>query len=47
MTKLRRRMIEDMVVRGVAVRTRESYLAAVTGLAKQWGNHIHQREGFL
>ena len=34
MTELRRRMDEDMVVRGMADRTRETYLAAVTGLAK-------------
>ena len=34
MTDLRRRMDDDMVVRGMAVRTRETYLAAVTGLAK-------------
>ena len=33
MTALRRRMDDDMVVRGMAVRTRETYLAAVTGLA--------------
>jgi site-specific recombinase XerD len=29
-------MDEDMVVRGMAARTRESYLAAVTGLAKHY-----------
>lgn len=34
MSELRRRMDDDMVVRGMAVRTRETYLAAVTGLAK-------------
>src|ERR1700675_1215750 len=34
MTELRRRMDDDMVVRGMAERTRETYLAAVTGLAK-------------
>ena len=34
MTELRRRMDEDMIVRGMADRTRETYLAAVTGLAK-------------
>lgn len=33
MTELRRRMDEDMVVRGMAARTRETYLWAVTGLA--------------
>ena len=36
MTDLRRRMDEDMVVRGMAERTRETYLAAVTGLAKYY-----------
>ena len=36
MTELRRRMDEDMVVRGMAARTRETYLAAVTGLAKHY-----------
>jgi hypothetical protein len=34
MTELRRRMDDDMVVRGMAVRTREADMAAVTGLAK-------------
>jgi site-specific recombinase XerD len=34
MTELRRRMDEAMIVRGMADRTRESYLWAVTGLAK-------------
>ena len=34
MTELRRRMDEDMVVRGLADRTRETYLWAVTGLAR-------------
>ena len=33
MTELRRRMDEDMIVRGFADRTREAYLWAVTGLA--------------
>ena len=33
MTELRRRMDDDMVVRGMAGRTREAYLGAVTGLA--------------
>ncbi|HEY5618970.1 MAG TPA: site-specific integrase [Vicinamibacterales bacterium] len=36
MTELRRRMDDDMVVRGMAERTRETYLAAVTGLAKHY-----------
>jgi len=36
MTELRRRMDDDMIVRGLAARTRESYLAAVTGLAKHY-----------
>ena len=34
MTELRRRMDDDMVARGLAERTRESYLWAVTGLAR-------------
>ena len=34
MTELRRQMDDDMVVRGMADRTRETYLWAVTGLAK-------------
>jgi len=34
MTELRRRMDEDMIVRGMADRTRETYLWAVTGLAR-------------
>lgn len=33
MTELRRRMDEDMIVRGMADRTRETYLWAVAGLA--------------
>ena len=33
MTELRRRMDEDLIVRGLADRTREAYLWAVTGLA--------------
>ena len=36
MTELRRRMDDDMLARGVADRTRESYLWAVTGLALGW-----------
>ena len=34
MTELRRRMDEDMIVRGMADRTREAYVWAVAGLAK-------------
>jgi len=34
MTKLRQQMDDDMLARGCADRTRESYLAAVTGLAR-------------
>jgi len=34
MTELRRRMDDDMLARGLADRTRESYLWAVTGLAQ-------------
>ena len=36
MTALRRQMEDDMVVRGMADRTRETYLAAVTGLARHY-----------
>lgn len=34
MTELRRRMDDDLLARGVADRSRESYLWAVTGLAR-------------
>lgn len=34
MTELRRRMDNDMVLRGMAPKTREAYLGAVTGLAR-------------
>ena len=34
MSELRRKMDDDMVLRGMAVRTREAYLDAVRGLAK-------------
>jgi len=34
MTALRRQMDADMVVRGMAVKTREAYLAAVVGLVR-------------
>jgi len=37
MSPLRKQMDEDMVVRGFAVRTRESYLEAVAALAKYYG----------
>jgi len=36
MTELRRRMDDDMMVRGMADRTRETYLRAVTGLARHY-----------
>jgi integrase/recombinase XerD len=36
MTELRRRMDDAMVVRGMADRTRETYLRAVTGLARHY-----------
>lgn len=36
MTELRQRMDDAMVLRGFAVRTRESYLACVSGLAKHY-----------
>lgn len=36
MSELRRRMDEAMVLRGLAVRTRETYLERITGLAKYY-----------
>lgn len=36
MTELRQRMDDAMVLRGFALRTRESYLAAVAALAKHY-----------
>lgn len=36
MTELRQRMIDAMVLRGLAVRTRETYLACVAALAKHY-----------
>lgn len=36
MTELRRRMDNDMVLRGMAAKTREAYLGAVTGLARYY-----------
>ena len=36
MTELRRRMNDAMVLRGLALRTRETYLACVTALAKHY-----------
>jgi integrase len=42
MGALRKQMDADMVVRGMAVRTRESYLAAVAGLAKYYGRSPEQ-----
>ena len=36
MTELRQRMDNDLLVRGMAERTRESYLAAVTRLARHY-----------
>ena len=37
MSPLRKQMDEDMVVRGLAERTREAYLGAVASLAKHYG----------
>lgn len=37
MTPLRKQMDDDLVVRGMSPRTRESYLGAVTALAKHYG----------
>lgn len=42
MTELRRRMDGDMVVRGMADRTRETYLRAVTGLARYYHRSTDQ-----
>ena len=36
MTELRMRMDNDLLVRGMAERTREAYLAAVTRLARHY-----------
>lgn len=36
MSELRRRMIEDMQLHGLAARTQQSYVAAVKALAKYW-----------
>ena len=36
MTELRQRMMDAMVLRGFALRTRETYLACVAGLAKHY-----------
>jgi len=37
MTPLRQKMIEDMQLRGLALRTQDSYVAAVRGLAEYYG----------
>ena len=37
MSELRRRMIEDMQLRGLAVKTQQCYVAAVKALACYWG----------
>ena len=37
MTRLRQRLLEDMQLRGLALRTQESYLAAVQHLARHYG----------
>src|SRR3990172_11142652 len=42
MGKLRDRMNQDMILRGLAERTRESYLDAVAGLAKHYRRSPHQ-----
>ena len=36
MTPLRQRMINDMTVRGLAEKTKRSYLTSVTGLARHY-----------
>src|SRR3970040_2032986 len=48
MSALRKQMDGDLVVRGMAVRTREAYLGAVAGLAKYYGrrpDRIGEAEG--
>jgi site-specific recombinase XerD len=42
MSALRKQMDGDLVVRGMSVRTRESYLGAVAGLAKYYGRRPDQ-----
>jgi len=42
MTELRRRMDNDMVLRGMAERTRDSYLAAVARMARFYGRSPNQ-----
>lgn len=42
MHPLRKQMDDDMVLRGMAVRTRESYLKAVAGLAKHYHRALDQ-----
>ena len=37
MTPLRKRMVDDMTVRGLSENTRKSYLSAVSGLARHYG----------
>mgnify|MGYP003444486002 FL=1 len=37
MTPLRQRMLDAMVLRGLAVRTQQAYIAAVAGLARHYG----------
>jgi site-specific recombinase XerD len=47
MGELRKQMDGDLVVRGMAVRTREAYLGAVAGLAKYYGrrpDRINEQE---
>lgn len=38
MTPLRRRMIEEMKLAGLAAKTQEVYLQAVSALVKHYGN---------
>ena len=47
MTPLRQKMIEAMQVRGFSVRTHQSYLSAVSDLAKYYGRspeHLSREE---
>ena len=40
MSALRKQMEADLVIRGMAERTREAYLGAVAGLAKYYGRRL-------
>ena len=46
MTPLRKKMIDDMVVRGLSDHTIKSYIQAVTGLARHYNVTGHSRASF-